>query len=216
MITIVLADDHHVVRQGLRSLLETEPDLQVVGEASDGLEAIQLVESVHPDILVLDLMMRGMNGLEVAREVSKRSTGTRIVILSMYDNEAYVLGALRAGAKAYVLKESSSAELVQAIREAVIGHRYLSSSLSERAIDAYMQKVEDTTLDPYDTLTSREREVLHLAAQGCTNADMAARLFISRRTVEAHRANMMQKLGLHTQTDLIRYALQRGILPPNK
>jgi DNA-binding NarL/FixJ family response regulator len=211
-----LADDHHVVRQGLRSLLETEPDLQVVGEASDGLEAIQLVESLHPDILVLDLMMRGMNGLEVAREVSKRSSSTRIVILSMYDNEAYVLGALRAGAKAYVLKESSSAELVQAIREAVIGHRYLSSSLSERAIEAYMQKVEDTALDPYDTLTSREREVLHLAAQGCTNADMAARLFISRRTVEAHRANMMQKLGLHTQTDLIRYALQRATLPPDR
>lgn len=214
-ITIVLADDHHVVRQGLRSLLETEPDLQVVGEASDGLEAIQLVENLHPDILVLDLMMRGMNGLEVAREVGKRSTGTRIVILSMYDNEAYVLGALRAGAKAYVLKESSSDELVQAIREAIIGHRYLSSSLSERAIDAYMQKVEGNALDPYDTLTSREREVLHLAAQGCTNAEMAVRLFISRRTVEAHRANMMQKLGLHTQTDLIRYALQRGILPPD-
>jgi two-component system response regulator NreC len=214
MITIVLADDHHVVRQGLRSLLAAESDLQVIGEAADGLAAAQLVESLQPDILVLDLMMRGVNGLEVTREVSKHSPRTRVVILSMYGNEAYVLEALRAGAKAYVLKEATADELVRAIREAASGHRYLSSSLSEHAIEAYMKKTEDTGLDPYDTLTTREREVLHLAAQGYTNADIADRLYISRRTVEAHRANMMQKLGLHTQTDLIRYALQRGILPP--
>jgi two-component system response regulator NreC len=214
MITVVLADDHHVVRQGLRSLLAAESDLQVIGEAADGLEATQLVERLKPDILVLDLMMRGIGGLEVTREVSKRSPETRVVILSMYGNEAYVLEALRAGAKAYVLKEATSAELVRAIHEAVVGRRYLSSSLSERALEAYIQKTKEVVLDRYDTLTTREREVLHLAAQGCTSADIATRLYISRRTVEAHRARMMQKLGLHTQTDLIRYALQRGILPP--
>ena len=215
MTTIVLADDHHVVRQGIRSLLEGEPDLQVIGETADGLEVIQLVETLHPDILVLDLMMRDINGIDVTREVSKRSPSTSVVILSMYGNEAYVLEALRAGAKAYVLKESSADELVRAIHEAVVGHRYLSSPLSERAIEEYIRKTEDTALDPYETLTTREREVLHMAAQGSTNADIATRLYISRRTVETHRANMMRKLGMHTQTDLIRYALQQGILPPD-
>jgi len=213
MTTIVLADDHQVVRNGLRVLLEAEPDFSVVGEAGDGLEAVRLVERLQPDVLVLDLMMPGLNGLEVARQVSQRSPQTRVVILSMYDNEAYVLEALRAGAAAYVLKESTSAELVRAIREAVAGRRYLSPPLSERAIEIYIQKAESAALDPYETLTAREREVLHLVAEGHTNAEIAARLFVSPRTVETHRANLMRKLGLHTQTDLIRYALRRGILP---
>ena len=213
MTTIVLADDHQVVRNGLRVLLEAEPDFSVVGEAGDGLEAVRLVERLQPDVLVLDLMMPGLNGLEVARQVSQRSPQTRVVILSMYDNEAYVLEALRAGAAAYVPKESTSAELVRAIREAVAGRRYLSPPLSERAIEIYIQKAESAALDPYETLTAREREVLHLVAEGHTNAEIAARLFVSPRTVETHRANLMRKLGLHTQTDLIRYALRRGILP---
>jgi len=213
MTTIVLADDHHVVRQGLRGLLEAEPDFSVVGETGDGLEVAQLVERLQPDVLLLDLMMPGLNGLEVTRRLSQRSLQTRVVILSMYANEAYVLEALRAGAAAYVLKESTSAELVRAIREAIAGRRYLSPPLSERAIETYVQKAKEAMLDPYETLTNREREVLHLAAEGHTNAKIAARLFISRRTVETHRTNLMRKLGLRTQTDLIRYALQRGILP---
>ena len=213
MTTIALADDHQVVRNGLRVLLEAEPDFSVVGEAGDGLEAVRLVERLQPDALVLDLMMPGLNGLEVARQVSQRSPQTRVVILSMYDNEAYVLEALWAGAAAYVLKESTSAELVRAIREAVAGRRYLSPPLSERAIEIYIQRAESAALDPYETLTAREREVLHLVAEGHTNAEIAARLFVSPRTVETHRANLMRKLGLHTQTDLIRYALRRGILP---
>ena len=131
----------------------------------------------------------------------------------MYANEAYVLEALRAGAAAYVLKESTSTELVRAIHEAAAGRRYVSPPLSERAIETYVQKAKEATLDPYETLTNREREVLHLAVEGHTNAKIAARLFISPRTVETHRANLMRKLGLRTQIDLIRYALQRGILP---
>lgn len=213
MITIVLADDHHVVRQGLRSLLQAEPDCSIVGEAGDGLEAAQLVERLQPDVLVLDLMMPGLNGLEVTRQVSQRSPRTHVVILSMHPNEAYVVEALRAGASAYVLKESTSAELVRAVRQAVAGRRYLSPPLSERAIEIYMQKAEPAALDLYETLTAREREVLHLVAEGHTNAEIADRLFISRRTAETHRANLMRKLGLRSQTDLIRYALQRGILP---
>jgi two-component system response regulator NreC len=213
MTTIVLADDHHVVRQGLRSLLEAEPGFSVVGETGDGLEAAQLVERLQPDVLVLDLMMPSLNGLEVTRQVSQRSPQTHVVILSMHANEAHVLEALRAGAAAYVLKESTSAELVRAVHEAVAGRRYLSPPLSERAIEVYLQKAKPAALDPYETLTAREREVLHLVAEGHTNAEIADRLFISRRTVETHRANLMRKLSLRTPTDLISYALRRGILP---
>lgn len=215
MISLVLADDHHVVRQGLRYLLEAEPDLQVVGEAADGLETVRLIEELKPDVLVVDVMMGGISGLEVARQVSKQSPKTGIVILSMYSNEAYVLEALRDGAKAYVLKESTASELVKAVRAAAVGRRYLSSSLSERAIEAYIEKSRDTVFDPYESLTTREREVLHLAAQGRTSAYIATRLYISRRTVEAHRAHMMQKLDLHNQSQLVSYAIRRGILPPD-
>ncbi len=213
MTTIVLADDHQVVRQALRALLETEPDFHVIGEAGDGLETVRLVERLQPDSLVLDLMMGDINGLEVTRQVSKRSPRTRVVILSMYGNEAYVVEALRVGARAYVLKESSSGELVRAIREAVAGRHYLGPPMSEQAIKTYMQKTESTMLNPYDMLTTREREVLHLVVQGCSNAEIGRRLYISPRTVEIHRANMMHKLNLSTQAELIRYALQRGILP---
>ncbi len=213
MTTIVLADDHHVVRQGLRVLLEGQPDFQLVGEAGDGLEAIQLTERLKPDVLLIDLMMPSLNGLEATRQVSQRSPHTRVVILSMHANEAYVLEALRNGAAGYVLKDSSAADLVHAVREVVAGRRYLSSPLSERAIEAYMQKASTVTSDPYEMLTNREREVLHLAAEGYTNAEIADQLSISPRTAETHRANLMHKLGLRTHTDLIRYALRRGILP---
>ena len=212
MITIALADDHKVVRQGLRALMEAEPDFSVVGEAGDGLEALRLVEQLSPNVLVLDLMMPGLNGLEVARQLSKRSPNIRIVVLSMYSNEAYVLEALSNGASAYVLKDSSSADLVHAVREVSAGRRYLSPPLSDRAIEAYQEKAKAATLDKYEMLTTREREVLQLAAEGHTSTDIAARLGISSRTAEAHRSNLMHKLGMHTQADLIRYALRRGII----
>ncbi len=213
--TIVLVDDHHIVREALRKMLEADTDFRIVGEASDGLEAVKIVERLKPDILVCDLMINGINGLEVTRQLTKRAPKTKVVILSMYGDDGYVHEAMLAGARAYVLKESTSTELVRAIREAAMNHRYFSPPLSDRAINAYLQRTEETALKPYDTLTKREREVLHLAAQGCTNAEIGAKLFISRRTVEVHRASMMQKLGLHTQADLIRYAIQRSILPPN-
>ena len=214
MTTIVLADDHPVVRQGLRALLEAEPDFYIVGEASDGREAAQLVERLPPDVLVLDLMMPGLSGLEVTRQIRQRSPQTRIVILSMYANKAYVLEALRNGAAGYVLKKSTAAELVRAVREVTTGRRYLSPPLSEEDIETYLKKAEASKTDPYELLTTRQREVLHLIVEGHTNAEIAARLVISPRTVEFHRANLMRKLGLRNQADLIRYALQRSILPP--
>jgi DNA-binding NarL/FixJ family response regulator len=210
-ITIVLADDHQVVRQGLRAILEGERNLRVVGEAGNGIEATRLVERLRPDVLVLDLMIPGLSGLEVTRQLAKRSPKTRVVILSMHGDKSYVLEALKNGAAGYVLKDCSADELIKALHEAAVNRRYLSPPLSDSAIDAYVQQAGVTT-DPYDSLSNREREVLQLAAEGHTNAEIGKRLFISPRTVEIHRANMMAKLDLRNHTDLIRYALKRGVI----
>jgi DNA-binding NarL/FixJ family response regulator len=211
---IILADDHNVVREGLRALLEAEPDLTVAGEAADGLTTVHLVERVKPDVLVVDVMMPALNGLEVTRQVVRRSPDTRVIVLSMYSDESYVMEALKNGAAGYVLKSSTRSDLVQAIREVMAGERYLSAPLSARAVEAYVERAKGTEVVAYDTLTSREREVLQLAAEGHTSAEIAARLSISSRTVETHRSAVMRKLGLRRQTDLVRYALRRGILPP--
>lgn len=213
MIKIILADDHQVVRKGLQALLAAETDFNIVGEAGDGLETVKLAEQLQPDVLVLDLMMSGINGLEVTRQLNKKSAKIGIVILSMHSNEAYVLEALRSGAKAYILKESPPEELIRAIKEVAAGRRYLSSPLSERAIEAYTQKTEVKAVDPYDQLTTREREILQLTAQGCTNTEIASRLYISPRTVETHRTNLMRKLDLHNHAQLIQFAIQHGIIP---
>jgi len=214
--TVVLADDHHIVRQGLRGVLEAEGDFSVIGEEADGLKVVALVERLRPTVLVLDLQMPGLNGLEIARQIAQRGLKTRVVILSMHANETYVLEALRHGASGYVLKDANPAEMVDAVREVGAGRRYLSRGLSDRAIDAYTQKAHAVPPDAYDTLTTREREVLHLAAESSSAIEIATRLSISPRTVETHRENLMRKLGLQSQTDLIRYALRRGILPLNE
>jgi len=212
-VTVLLADDHPIVRQGLRHLLEVQPDLRVVGEASDGPEAVQLAETLKPDVLVVDMMMPGLNGLEVLRQVKKRSPATCSIVLSMQSADVYVVEALKAGALGYVLKETGPSELVDAVQQVIQGQRYLSPSLSERLIDVLLHKAEEITLDPYQMLTDREREVLQMAAEGMTASEIAKRLSISPRTAELHRSRMMDKLGLRNQTELIRYALKRGILP---
>jgi DNA-binding NarL/FixJ family response regulator len=213
MTTILLADDHALVRQGLKALLEDEPNFSVVGEAGSGLEAIRMCSELSPDVLVLDIMMGDISGIEVARQVKDKCPATAIVVLSMYGDKKHVLEALQAGARAYVVKKSVSAELVQAVKEISIGRRYLGPFLADVVVDAYLEKAEAGPADPYESLSSREREVLHLAAHGYTNAEIAEHLFISRRTVETHRANAMRKLNLSNHTELLRYALQRGILP---
>ena len=210
--TIVLADDHRIVRQGLRALLASEADFEVVGEADDGREALELVKRLTPDVLVLDLMMPGLNGLEVARQLPRQSPGVRVVVLSMHDDEGFVLEALANGVSGYVLKDSNSSDLVHAVREVAAGRRYLSPPLSDRAIEAYQQRAKVGAMDKHETLTTREREVLQLSAEGHTNSEIAARLGISTRTAETHRSRVMHKLGLHTQSDLIRYAIRRGII----
>jgi len=211
LVNIVLADDHVVVRQGIRALLEGQPDFQVVGEAGDGLEAIQVTERLQPDVLVLDIGMDKIDGIEVVRQLSRRAQNTSVVILSMRSEESCVIDALRAGAKGYVLKGADADELLHAVQEAAVGHRYLSSLLSQQAIENYAQ-TRSSPNGGYDRLTAREREVVYLVAAGYNNASIADQLFISRRTVEVHRSRAMQKLGVNSVTALIRTAIERGLV----
>jgi DNA-binding NarL/FixJ family response regulator len=218
MTTIVLADDHPIVRQGMRGLLESEPGFVVVGEAGDGREAVELVERLQPDVAILDLMMPELNGLEVARRALRLSARTRVVILSMYSDEPHVLEALRAGAMAYVLKGTSTETLIFALREAMAGRRYLSPPLSDRAVEVYLAQIGTAArpTDRYELLTAREREVLELVARGASYAEIADKLTISPRTAETHRTNLMRKLDLKTTADITLYAVQRGLIDPEQ
>jgi two-component system, NarL family, response regulator NreC len=198
---------------GMRTLLESEPDFSIVGEAGDGLETTRLVERLQPDVLVLDLIMPALNGLEALRIIRQRSARTRVVVLSMHSSNAFVAEALKNGATGYVLKGSCEEDLVRAVREVGAGRRFLSAPVTERAIEAYIEQSRSAELDPHETLTPREREVLQLAAEGKTSSETAARLHVSHRTVENHRANLMRKLGLQNQSELVRYALRRRLIP---
>jgi len=212
-ITVTLADDHEIMRRGLRALLEAEPDMEIVGEGSTGLEALQLVERLHPTVAVLDMQMPGLSGLDVAREVHTRFPATQTVILSMHSEEEYVTNALRNGRLGYVLKGNSSQDLVSAVRAAAEGRRFLSSELSERAILAYLAQAQQVSpLNMYDTLSTREREVLTLVAEGKTSGEIADVLSLSARTVETYRRRLMSKLDLDNQADLIKFALKRGLV----
>jgi DNA-binding NarL/FixJ family response regulator len=213
MITIVLADDHPIVRQGLRALLATEPDCTLVAEAADGITTVRLVEAHRPTVLIVDLMMPGINGLEVTRRVRSLPDPPQVIILSMHADELYVLDALRSGAAAYILKESDTMQLAQAVRAVAAGQRYLSPLLSQRAIDAYIQQRQASSFDALEMLTAREREILTLVAQGYPNTAIAARFTISPRTVETHRTNLMRKLDLRSHADLMHFAVQRGLVP---
>lgn len=212
MITIALAEDHHVVRQGFKLVLDAESDFQLVGEAADGLEAVKLVEEKRPGVLVLDLMIPRLHGLEVVRQLRRDHPATKVIILSMHADEPYVMEALRNGASGYVLKDCTAADLVQAVRTVAGGRRYLSPALAERALTGYVEHPGASDLDVYETLTNRERLVFQLAAEGKSSAEIATALFISPRTAETHRANLMRKLSLRSQTDLVRFAIRRGII----
>jgi DNA-binding NarL/FixJ family response regulator len=193
-------------------LLEAQSDISVIGEASDGLKAVELTNRLKPLILIVDLMMPGLNGLEVTKQVIQHQSRTKVIILSMYSNEAYVTQALRNGASGYVVKESNVSDMVQAVREVASGRSYLSPAISWLAMEAYIEKAKSSALDPYDTLTDREKEVFHLIAEGFSSAKISARLYISPRTAETHRSNVMRKLGLKSPTDLIKYALKKGFI----
>jgi two-component system, NarL family, response regulator NreC len=216
VVSIVLADDHAVLREGLHLLLESDRQFSVVGEASDGFEAIELVKRLKPKVLIVDLMMPGLDGLETTRRVLRLKLKTRVIILTMYGDEAYLLDALESGAAGYVVKESCGADLFQAIRDVVAGRRYMSPLLPEESTRRYLRKFKTALLRLSDTLTTRERKVLRLVLEGATSSDIGARLNISLRTVESALANFVKILGPDTGHDLIGHGVKRRVAPKGR
>jgi DNA-binding NarL/FixJ family response regulator len=212
-IKVLLADDHAIVREGVRLCLEGMGDIDVVGEAEDGHQAVRLVGQLAPDVAVLDVTMPRLNGIEALRQIRRDHPKTRVVMLSMHDNEAYVTQALQAGASGYVLKRTAATELAAAIRAANSGDVYLHPGVAKRVVD-YLQRLgpDDATPVPHDRLTPREREVLQLAAEGLTTREIAEQLVVSTKTAEHHRASAMAKLNLHSQTELVKYAIRTGLI----
>jgi DNA-binding NarL/FixJ family response regulator len=212
-IRILLADDHTIVRDGLRALLERQADMSVVAEAADGRECVQLAEQHSPDVVIMDVAMPEMNGIEAARRILSANPKTSVLILSMHRDESYVLRALRAGARGYLLKDSPRDDVLRAIRTVAAGRSYLSRQVSQILQEDYVRQLESRGLeDSYDLLTDREREILQLLAEGKANKEVANLLNISPTTVETHRAHILQKLSLHSTADLILYAVRKRII----
>lgn len=210
---ILLADDHAIVRRGLRSLLESEPGLVVVGEAADGQEAVRLATELHPDLVVLDIAMPLLNGIDVAARLKQLERPPKVVILSMHTDESYILRALASGAQAYLLKDSTDEDLLPAVRTVASGKPYFSAAVSEVLMEDYMRNLKARgATDTFDVLTAREREVLQLLAEGRSNKEVASLLNLAASTVETHRANLMQKLGLHNTAEIVLYAVRKGMI----
>lgn len=210
-IRIILADDHKIVRQGMRSLLESHPGFEVIGEASYGEEALKLMETLSPDIAFMDVMMPNLNGIEAAKMARQRGLKTRLIFLSMHANSTYAVRALQSGALAYLLKDSDFSEILQAIQNVMEGRRYLSAAISDEVFETLLHVNVDKN-DMPDILSTREREILQLIAEGNTNIVIAEKLTLSVRTVEAHRAHIMTKMRFNSQSDLVRYAIQQGLI----
>jgi DNA-binding NarL/FixJ family response regulator len=212
-VRVLLADDHTLMRAGLRVLLERQPDLAVVGEAEDGRQTLQLVETLQPDVVVMDIAMPNLNGIEATRQIVERNPRTSVVILSMHSDESYILRSLKAGARAYLLKDSAEADLIRAIHAVREGKSFFSPAVGKTLVEDYVRQLKERgDDDTYELLTSREREILQLVAEGKSNKDVANLLNLSVYTVETHRAHILQKLGLHTVPDLILYAVRKGII----
>lgn len=212
-IRIVLADDHTVVRKGLRLLLENQPEFTVVADAADGREAVALAEQHTPDVVVMDVAMPILNGIEAARQISTRLPQTAVVFLSMHADEGYVLKALKSGARAYLLKDSADHDLIAAVKAVSEGKAFFSPAISKMLVEDYMRQMQDRRVeDSYELLTTREREVLQLFAEGRNSKDVASLLNLSLYTVETHRGNIFQKLNLHSTAELILYAIRKGVI----
>ena len=211
---VLLAEDHTIVRKGLRSLLDKETGIEVVGEAEDGREAIVKAEELHPDVVVMDIAMPGLNGLEATRQIKKRFPDMKILILTMHANEEYILQSLKAGASGYLVKKAAPAELISAINAVHKGHSFLSPSISRMVIDEYIRRSKEISEgeEGFEQLTVREREVLQLIAEGRKTREIAELLYISIKTVETHRAHIMNKLDIHSTAELTRYAIRKGII----
>lgn len=213
-IRVLIADDHAIVRAGIRLLLASQADFAVVGEATDGREALALAEQLGPDVVLMDIAMPDLNGLEATKELKKRHPGIHVLILTMYEDERYFFETLRSGASGYVVKGAQPQDLFAAIRAVAAGQAYLTPRVTRLLINDYLQRVtRGEEEESYGGLTEREREVLLLIAEGLTSRQIAERLFLSVHTVERHRANIMAKLNLHTRADLIKYAIRKGLIP---
>jgi len=208
---VLVADDHAIVRQGLRAILDTEADIEVVGEAADGREAVRKTLALHPDVVVMDVSMPRMNGLEATARIAKANAAVKIVALTMHSSEEYVYSLLKAGARGYLLKESVSSDLIEAIRAVQAGGTYLHPSISTKIVDGYLRKQHSRAGGMMDVLTAREREILQLIAEGHTNKEIAGLLVLSVKTIENHRTRIMDKLEIHNVAGLTRYAISRGI-----
>jgi DNA-binding NarL/FixJ family response regulator len=212
-IRIVLADDHTIIRSGLRLLLEQQADFKVVAEGEDGRQAVQLVAKHHPDVVILDIGMPQLNGIEATRQIVAQEGHRNVVILSMHSDESYVLRALKAGARAYILKNAAEADLIRAVRAVSEGKSFFSPVISKMLLEDYVRQVREKEVeDSYDLLTPREREILQLLAEGKTNKEVASVLGLSPHTVETHRGNILEKLHLHSAAELILYAVRKGII----
>ena len=207
-IRILLADDHAVVRQGFKMILDAQPDMEIVGEAANGREVLALAEEVRPDVVVMDVAMPELNGIEATRRLAASMPHARVLALSMHKDSVYVREILRAGARGYVLKESGAGDLVKAVRAVAAGEGYLSPAVSNAVLDDYRRHVTN----PIDLLTTREREVLQMLAEGKTNKEIAAVLDLSVYTIEAHRGRIMEKLNLHSINELVRFAVRNGLI----
>ena len=214
-VRILVADDHAIIRRGLRALLAHDPEFDIVAEACDGLEAVELAGRVRPDVAILDISMPSRNGLEAARRILAALPGTQIVLLTVHSDESYLLGALKAGARGYVLKNSAEIEIVEAVRAVSNGKAYFSPKVSRILADEYLRDLQAQNVDdPYDLLTGRERQILQLLAEGQSNKDIANLLNLSPTTVICHRQHIFQKLDFHNVADLILYAIRKGIVSP--
>ena len=210
-IKILIADDHKILRQGIRSLLAPQPDFEVIGETADGPETLKETFKLKPDVVLMDIGMPNLNGFEATRQIKKKLPEVKVLILTMYQDDEYVLQALQSGASGYVLKDVAVEELVTAIRAVNNEQYYLSPSISRTVIDAYLRKTEKGGKEPSELLTAREREIVQLIAEGHTNKEIAAKLYISVKTVDAHRSHIMEKLDIHDVALLVKYAIRKGI-----
>jgi DNA-binding NarL/FixJ family response regulator len=213
-VRIVIAEDHTILREGLRLLLSSNPNFEVVGEAEDGREAIRCAEKFKPDLILTDLSMPRMNGMEAIREIKKQSPRTKILVLTVHKTEEYILATLKAGANGYILKDSTHAELMIAVKNVLSGKHYISPGISEKVIEGYLEGRKTLKIrTSWETLTQREREILKLIAEGYKNKEIADDLCISVKTVEKHRANLMEKLNLHNVQALTAFAIEKGLIP---